>query len=76
MMPCCQHKIAAICFCGVGTHTKNALPYFDSLTNGWIDYSHNLTLVKLFHLALVASEQGHKEANIILQRDIDRLKKM
>lgn len=60
---------------GLWTHTRNALPYFDSLTNGWIDYSHNLTLVKLFHLALVASEQGHKEANIILQRDIDRSKK-
>lgn len=61
---------------GLWTHTRNALPYFDSLTNGWIDYSHNHTLVKLFHLALVASEQGHKEANIILQKDIDRIKKM
>jgi len=61
---------------GLWTHTKNALPYFDSLTNGWIDYSHNLTLVKLFSLALIASEQGHIEANTILQKDIDRLKKM
>lgn len=61
---------------GLWTHTKNALPYFDSLTNGWIDYSHNLTLVKLFSLALVASEQGHKDANILLQKDIDRLKRI
>ncbi|MDP3769491.1 MAG: hypothetical protein U1A25_01255 [Candidatus Sungbacteria bacterium] len=61
---------------GLWTHTKNAIPYFDSLTNGWIDYSHNLTLVKLFSLALNSSEQGHKLANDILQKDIDRLKKL
>src|SRR3989344_4126186 len=59
---------------GLWTHTKNALPFFDSLTNGWIDYSHNHTLVKLFSLALNSSEQGHKTANEILQKDIDRLK--
>jgi len=59
---------------GLWTHTKNALSYFDSLTNGWIDYSHNLTLVKLFSLALNSSEQGHKIANNVLQKDIDRLK--
>ncbi|MFH1890220.1 MAG: hypothetical protein ABIJ91_01475 [Candidatus Kuenenbacteria bacterium] len=61
---------------GLWTHTKNALDYFDSLTNGWIDYSHNHTLVKLFSLALNSSEQGHKGANKILQKDIDRLKKL
>lgn len=61
---------------GLWTHTKNAISYFDSLTNGWIDYSHNHTLVKLFSLALNSSEQSHKEANIILQNDIDRLKKI
>lgn len=59
---------------GLWTHTKNAFSYFDSLTNGWIDYSHNHTLVKLFSLALNSSEQGHKTANEILQKDIDRLK--
>jgi hypothetical protein len=59
---------------GLWTHTENAISYFDSLTNGWIDYSHNLTLVKLFSLALNSSEQGHKVANGILQKDIDRLK--
>jgi hypothetical protein len=59
---------------GLWTHTKNALPYFDSLTNGWIDYSHNHALVKLFSLALNSSEQGHAKANEILQKDIDRLK--
>ncbi|MEK7621840.1 MAG: hypothetical protein AAB415_01545 [Patescibacteria group bacterium] len=59
---------------GLWTHTKNAVLYFDSLTNGWIDYSHNHALVRLFSLALNSSEQGHKIANEILQKDIDRLK--
>ena len=59
---------------GLWTHTKKALSYFDSLTNGWIDYSHNLTLVKLFSLALNSSERGHEIANDVLQKDIDRLK--
>lgn len=61
---------------GLWTHTKNAVSYFDSLTNGWISYSHNHALVKLFSLALNSSEQGHKLANEILQKDIDRLKKL
>jgi len=61
---------------GLWTHTRNAMPFFDSLTNGWIDYSHNHTLVKLFSLALNSTEEGHKEANTILQKDIDRLKKL
>jgi hypothetical protein len=59
---------------GLWTHTKNATNYFDSITNGWIDYSHNHALVRLFSLALNSTEQGHNEANIILQKDIDRLK--
>ena len=59
---------------GFWTHTKKALPYFDSLTNGWIDYSLNDTLIKLFSIALNASEEGHKKANEILLKDIERLK--
>lgn len=59
---------------GLWTHTKNAVSYFDSLTNGWIDYSHNHTLVKLFGLALNSSPKGHILANDILQKDIDHLK--
>lgn len=60
---------------GLWTHTKNAISYFDSLTNGWIDYSHNHTLVKMFSLALNSSPKGHELANDILQKDIDNLKK-
>lgn len=59
---------------GIWTHTKNALSYFTSLTNGWISYEHNLTLVKLFRLALNSSKEGHEAANRILQTDIDSLR--
>lgn len=59
---------------GFWTHTKNAAQYFDSLTNGWISYKHNLTLVQLFKLALNSTEVGHKSANVILQTDIDNHK--
>ena len=61
---------------GLWTHTKNAVSYFDSITKGWIDYSHNHTLVKLFSLALNSTEKSHEEANEILQKDIDNLKKI
>lgn len=59
---------------GFWTHTKNAVNYFESLTNGWKSYEHNLTLVQLFRLALNSTENGHKSANVILQTDIDNLK--
>lgn len=58
---------------GFWTHTVHASDYFTSLTNGWITYKHNLTLVKLFRLALNSSEDGHLKANSILQEDINRL---
>jgi len=59
---------------GLWTHTKNGLKFFDSVTNGWIDYSHNLTLVKLFSHALVSSEAGHAAALETVKADIARLK--
>lgn len=58
---------------GFWTHTVNAKPYFNSLTNGWISYEHNLTLVQLFKLALNSTEKGHSAANVILQEDINKL---
>jgi hypothetical protein len=60
---------------GLWTHTKNGLKYFDSITNGWIDYSHNLVLVQLFSHALVSSAFGHEAALDLLQRDIVRLRR-
>jgi hypothetical protein len=60
---------------GLWTHTKNGLKYFDSITNGWIDYSHNLILVKLFSHALVSSSAGHESALEKIKEDIALLKK-
>ncbi|MFM9818046.1 UNVERIFIED_CONTAM: hypothetical protein K0B97_08950 [Spiribacter pallidus] len=59
---------------GLWTHTKNGLSYFDSITNGWIDYSHNLVLVKMFSHSLVSSEHGHKEALEKVKEDINKMK--
>lgn len=59
---------------GLWTHTKNGLKYFDSVTRGWIDYSHNEVLVALFSHALVSSEAGHALALEKVQADIALLK--
>jgi hypothetical protein len=59
---------------GLWTHTRNGLKYFDSVTNGWIDYSQNLILVQLFSHALVSSQTGHKDALEKIREDILRLK--
>lgn len=59
---------------GLWTNTKNATPFFTSITNGWIDYSHNLVLVKLFSHALVSTSKGHEAALDELKSDIARLK--
>lgn len=59
---------------GLWTNTKNATPFFDSVTNGWVDYSHNLVLVKLFSHALVSSAKGHEIALEEIKSDITRLK--
>lgn len=59
---------------GFWTHTENAKKCFISLTNGWIDYSHNLVLVRLFSLALNSTVKAHQESCNILQEGIDTLK--
>jgi hypothetical protein len=61
---------------GLWTNTKRGFDYFDSVTSGWIDYSHNLVLVKLFSHALVSSEVGHSDALEKITEDIVRLKKL
>lgn len=60
---------------GFWTHTKNALKYFDSITNGWIDYSLNPVLVKFFSHALLSTSRAHENALIELQKDIDEQKR-
>lgn len=52
------------------------MQYFESVTEGWIDYSRNHTLVALFSRALVASTDGHAAALERIDDDISRLKQM
>lgn len=59
---------------GFWTHTQHGEKYFDSLTGGWIDYSDNEVLVKLFRYALVSSHRGHNKAINTLAKDIEKLK--
>ncbi|HEU6448776.1 MAG TPA: hypothetical protein VFV23_10115 [Verrucomicrobiae bacterium] len=60
---------------GLWTHTKNSFKYFDSLTEGWIDYSQNKVLVHLFSHALIATAKGHEAALEKLKEDIEEQKK-
>jgi len=60
---------------GFWTHSQKGIKYFDSITNGWIDYSHNLILVKLFSHALISSVAGHTLALEKIKEDIVLLKK-
>lgn len=59
---------------GLWTNTKLANDFFISVTDGWIKYSHNKTLVKLFSNALISRENGHKEAIKIIEKDIQKLR--
>lgn len=61
---------------GLWTNTKNAIPFFTSITNGWVDYSHNLVLVQLFSHALVSSAKGHETALNEIKSDLVRLKQV
>ena len=60
---------------GMWTHTRHAVNYFDSLTNGWVSYAHNHSLVKLIRLALNTTEETHIQLNRMLYSEIERLKK-
>ncbi|MDR1686827.1 MAG: hypothetical protein LBR82_10425 [Desulfovibrio sp.] len=59
---------------GLWTNTRHAIPYFNSATNGWIDYSDNTILVKLFSYALISTAKGHHEALKNLIVDIEKQK--
>ncbi len=61
---------------GLWTHTKHGLTYFKSVTGGWIDYSDNLVLVKLFSHALLSTQAGHESALKLLVEDIEKQKRM
>jgi len=59
---------------GLWTNTKNAFKSFDSITNGWINYSHNKVLVSLFSHALIGRHAGHSAALDIIKNDIKEFK--
>ena len=60
---------------GFWTNTvKAGSCYFNSLTNGWISYTCNESLVQLLKLALNATEEGYEAANKSLQENIDFIK--
>jgi hypothetical protein len=59
---------------GLWTNTSHAACYFNSATNGWIDYSDNMLLVKLFSYALISTAKGHHEALKSLLIDIEKQK--
>ncbi len=60
---------------GLWTHTKKGREFFESITNGWVDYSHNHLLVSLFSHALVSSKTGHAEALFEVSKDILQMKR-
>ena len=47
---------------------------YKCVTTGWIDYSDNTLLVKLFSYALVPTAKGHHEALKSLMADIEKQK--
>ena len=57
---------------GLWTHTKNAIKYFTSATDGWIDYTPNKQLIELLKLALNSTSTGHATAIKELKEDIKR----
>lgn len=59
---------------GIWTNTRKASDYFSSITNGWVEYEHNLVLYKLFSHALISSINGHKQALSKIEDDISKLK--
>ena len=60
---------------GLWTHTKNASGYFDSLTNGWIEYEYNKTIVDLFSVALNMSFEDPEKTKQEFLNFFDQLKK-
>lgn len=58
---------------GAWTHTKKASSFFIGITEEWVSYKHNFSLVSLIALALNASKKGHDESNDILKKDIEAL---
>ena len=59
---------------GLWTNTVRGYKYFKSVTDGWVSYSHNTTIIQLLARALVCSAQGHVEGLKLLDADIAHLR--
>ena len=59
---------------GLWTHSKNGVEYFDSISGGWIDYSHNLILVQLFSHSLITHSTAHEQALTLLKNNVELLR--
>lgn len=59
---------------GLWTHTRNALKHFESITNGWISYSHSPVLVSLLAHALLSTTEGQSQALVSLKANVEAQK--
>ncbi len=59
---------------GLWTNTRNALRHFESVTNGWINYSHSPVLVSLLSHALLSTAEGQSQALVSLKANVEAQK--
>lgn len=59
---------------GFWTHTKHGEKYFDSLTDGWVDYDDNRSIVSLFRFALISSRIWQDKSMAMLANYIEESK--
>ncbi len=61
---------------GLWTNTMRASSFFESVTGGWISYSHNEILVSLFSHALVCERDGHQDALSKIKENIESIRRI
>lgn len=59
---------------GLWTHTIHAFQYFDSLTGGWVDYSHNLVLTQVIAKLLNSTPENHQQVIDFVEQDLTAIK--
>jgi hypothetical protein len=55
---------------GFWTNTKKSFNYFQSITNGWVNYEYNHELLNLLSKSLVLTENSHKLALTSLEENV------
>lgn len=55
---------------GLWTHTQHALPFFESLTGGWVNYSHNLVLTQVIAKLLNSTPENHNQVLELIESDL------